>query len=56
MFQDSKKSISKKQKELEEVICSKDKEISCLRDHNEKLLEQVKKAKASKAELKKRLL
>jgi len=47
MFQDNKKTISKKQKELEEVICSKDKEISRLRDHQEKLLKQVKKDRES---------
>ena len=56
MFQSNKKTISKKQKELEEVFYSKDKEISHLRCHQEKLLEQVKKAQASKKELKERLL
>lgn len=56
MFQDNKKMTSKKQKELEEVICSKDKEISRLRVHQEKLLEQVKKSQASKKELKEHLL
>lgn len=56
MFQDNEKTISKKQKEFEEVIYNKDEEISCLKDHQEKLLEQVKKAKTSKKELKERLL
>ena len=53
MFKYNKKTISRKQKELEEVICSKDKKIPCLKDHQEKLLEQVKKVKASKKELNK---
>ena len=42
IFQDNEKTISKKQKEFEEVICSKDEEISHLKDHQEKLLEQLK--------------
>ena len=56
MLKDNTKTISKKQKELEEVISSKDKEVSRLRDHQEKLLEQVKEARASKKELKESLL
>jgi len=56
MFQDNKKTISKKQKELKKVIYSNDKEILCLRDHQEKIFEQVKKPKASKKELNEHLL
>ena len=33
------------QKEFDKVIMDKDEEISCLRDHNQKLLLQIKKAK-----------
>ena len=48
MFQENPKAVSKKQKELEEVISNKNKENSCLKEHNQKLLTQVRKCKSKK--------
>ena len=55
IFKENKKTLSRKQRALEEVISSKDKEVSRLIEHQEKLLEQVKKARASKKENSKRV-
>ena len=43
--QEDQKSRQKMQKEFDKVIKDKEEEISCLRDHNQKLLFQIKKAK-----------
>ena len=43
--QEDKKSRQKMQKEFDKVIKDKEEEISHLRDHNRKLLFQMKKAK-----------
>ena len=43
--QKDQKSRQKRQEELDEVIMDKEEEISRLRDHNQKLLLQIKKAK-----------
>ena len=42
---DSQKSITKMQKEYDKVAMDKEEEISRLRDHNHKLLLQIKKVK-----------
>ena len=41
--QEDKKSRYKRQEELDKFIMDKEEEISCLRDHNQKLLLQIKK-------------
>ena len=41
---DGQKSITKMQKEFDKVTMDKEEEISCLRDHKQKLLVQIKKA------------
>ena len=56
MFKENKKTLSMKQRELEEVISNKYKEVLHLREHQENLIEQVKKSRASKKELKESLL
>jgi hypothetical protein len=48
ILQENQKSISKMQKEFDEVITDKNEEISRLKDHSQKLLAQVKKSKATK--------
>ena len=42
---DSQKSITKMQKEFDKVAMDKEEKISRLKDHNHKLLLQIKKAK-----------
>ena len=51
MFQENPKTVSNKQRELEEVISNKNKENSCLKEHNRKSLTQVRKCKAKKHQL-----
>ena len=45
LSQEDQKSIQKSQKEFDKVIMDKEEEISRLRDHNQKLPLQIKKAK-----------
>ena len=45
LSQGNKKSIQVIQKNFEKVIVGKEEEISRLRDHNQKLLMQIKKAR-----------
>ena len=45
MSRGNEKSIQMTHKDFDKVIASKEEEISCLRDHNHKLLLQIKKAK-----------
>ena len=51
MFQENPKIVSKKKIELEEVISNKNKENSCLKEHNQKLFTQVRKCKAKKHQI-----
>ena len=51
MFQENSETIPKKEKEFEEVISNKNRENSCLKEHNQKLLAQVRKCKAKKHHL-----
>jgi hypothetical protein len=48
ILQENQKSISKVQKEFDEVVKDKNEAISCLKEHNQKLLNQIKKSKNSK--------
>jgi hypothetical protein len=48
ILQENQKSISRMQKEFDEVITDKNKEISRLKDHSQKLLTQIKKSKDRK--------
>jgi cell division GTPase FtsZ len=48
ILQENQKSISRMQKYFDEIIVDKNEEISRLKDHNKKLLAQVKKSKAMK--------
>ena len=43
LSQGNEKSMQTIQKDLEKVIEGKEEDISCLRDHNQKLLLQIKK-------------
>ena len=45
MLQENHKSLQMIHNDFNEVIAGKEEEISCLRDHNHKLLLQIKKAK-----------
>jgi hypothetical protein len=48
ILQENKKAMQRTQKEFDEVITEKNEEISRLKDHNKKLLGQIKKAKVTK--------
>jgi hypothetical protein len=48
ILQENQKSISRMQKEFDEVIMEKNEEISRLKDHSQKLLTQIKKSKDRK--------
>jgi hypothetical protein len=48
ILQENKKAMQGTQKEFDEVITEKNEEISRLKDHNKKLLTQIKKAKVTK--------
>ena len=48
ILQENKKSISRMQKEFDEVITEKNEEISLLKDHSQKLLTHIKKSKDRK--------
>jgi chromosome segregation ATPase len=48
ILQENQKSISRMQNEFDEVIKDKNKEISRLKEHSQKLLNQIKKSKNSK--------
>ena len=43
------------QKEVDKIIVDKNEEVSCLKDHSEKLLTQIKKLKNDKKSLKNKL-
>ena len=45
MWQGDEKSMQSKQKDFDKIIVIKEEDISRLRDHNKKLLLQIKKAK-----------
>ena len=45
LSQGNEKSMQMIQKDFDKVIEGKEEDISCLRDHNQKLLLQIKKAK-----------
>jgi SMC interacting uncharacterized protein involved in chromosome segregation len=48
IHQENQKSISRMQKYFDRDIMDKNKEISCLKEHRQKLLTQVKKSKTTK--------
>ena len=47
--QGNKKLEQKKQKEVEKIVTSKDEEITCLKNHSQDLIAQIKKLKREKS-------
>jgi hypothetical protein len=45
ILQDNQTSIQRMRKEFDKVVADKDKEISCLKEHRQELLAQIKKSK-----------
>jgi hypothetical protein len=48
ILQDNQKIVQKVQKEFDKVIVDKDEEISCLKNHSQNLIAQIKKLKGKK--------